>query len=397
METNPAFTGARCTACDATVDGDDVAGRCPSCGGVLDAAYELDAVDLEPTTLAARTTRSQWRYHELLPFSPEAAVTTMEGGTPLVPVPSLAEELGVAAVYVKDEGRNPTGTIDDRGQSVAVTAAKRAGASDVALASTGDDGQSAAAYAARAGLDSHTFVPSRATFTNKAMVNVHGGDMSVVEGRIDAAASAFADAVAEHDEWHPVQALSTPYPHEGLKTAYVEIAEALDWETPDRVIHPTGRGAGLHAFRKAARELDALGLASGTPKLYAAQAEGCAPIVRAFEEGREAYEPWDAPDTICGRIEIPDPAGGNLALDAIRETGGGAVAAPDPETLEGATSLAGTAGLELSASSGTAVAAAYALAERGELDADDTLVLVNAGAGSKDDDVLRSHLMSKGI
>ena len=396
METNPAFTGARCTACDATFD-NDVAGRCPSCGGVLDATYDFDAIDPGAATLAERTRRSQWRYHELLPFAPEVAVTTMEGRTPLVPVPSLAEELGVAAVYVKDEGRNPTGTIDDRGQSVAVTAAKRAGASDVALASTGDDGQSAAAYAARAGLDSHTFVPSRAAFTNKAMVNVHGGDMSVVEGRIGAAASAFADAVAEHDDWYPVQALSTLYAHEGLKTVYVEIAEALNWETPDRVIHPTGRGAGLHAVHKAARELDAVGLTSGTPKLYAAQAEGCAPIVRAFEEDRETYEPWDAPDTICGRIEIPDPAGGNLALDAIRETGGGAVAAPDPETLEGATSLAETAGLELSASSGTAVAAAYALAERGELDADDTLVLVNTGAGSKDDDVLRSHLMSKGI
>ncbi|GGM71967.1 threonine synthase [Halarchaeum rubridurum] len=397
METNPAFTGVRCTACDATFDAAEVSGRCPSCGGVLDATYDLDGLDLTPETVAARTTRSQWRYHELLPFAPEAAVTTREGGTPLVPVPSLAEEFGVEAVYVKDEGRNPTGAIDDRGQSVAVTAAKRAGASDVALASTGDDGQSAAAYAARAGLDSHTFVPSRAAFTNKAMVNVHGGDMSVVEGRIDAAASAFADAVADRDDWHPVQALSTPYAHEGLKTAYVETVEALDWETPDRVIHPTGRGAGLHAFHKAARELDALGLADGVPKLYAAQAEGCAPIVRAFEEGRETHEPWESPDTICGRIEIPDPAGGTLALDAIRETDGGAVAAPDPETLEGATSLAETAGLELSASSGTAVAAAYALAERGDLDADDTLVLVNAGAGSKDDDVLRSHLMSKGI
>ncbi|GAA0308837.1 threonine synthase [Halarchaeum salinum] len=397
METNPAFAGVRCTACDTMFDADEVSGRCPSCEGVLDATYDLDALDLAPETFAERSPRSQWRYRELLPFAPDAAVTTMEGETPLVPVPSLAAEFGVAAVYVKDEGRNPTGTIDDRGQSVAVTAAKRAGASDVALASTGDDGQSAAAYAARAGLDSHTFVPSRAGFTNKAMVNVHGGDMSVVEGRIDDAEAAFADAVAERDDWHPVQALATPYAHEGLKTAYIEIAAALDWETPDVVIHPTGRGTGLHAFYKAARELDATGLTDAIPKLYAAQAEGCAPIVRAFEEGRESHEPWERPDTICGRIEIPDPAGGNLALDAIRATDGGAVSVPDPETLEGATSVAETAGLELSASSGTAVATAYALAERGELDADDTLVLVNAGTGSKDGDILRSHLMSKGI
>uniref|UniRef100_UPI00037AA467 threonine synthase n=1 Tax=Halarchaeum acidiphilum TaxID=489138 RepID=UPI00037AA467 len=131
METNPALAGVRCTACDATFDASEVAGRCPSCDGVLDVTYDFDALDLARETFADRSTRSQWRYRELLPFAPPDAVSIEEGGTPLVPVPSLAAEFGVAAVYVKDEGRNPTGAIDDRGQSVAVTAAKRAGATDV--------------------------------------------------------------------------------------------------------------------------------------------------------------------------------------------------------------------------------------------------------------------------
>ncbi|QLC34110.1 pyridoxal-phosphate dependent enzyme [Halarchaeum sp. CBA1220] len=397
METNPALAGVTCTDCDESFDAAAATGRCPDCGGILDVEYDLDALDVSRETFENRAERSQWRYRELLPFAREAAVTTNEGGTPLVPVPELADEFGVEAVYVKDEGRNPTGTVDDRAQSVAATAAREAGATDVALASTGDDGQSAAAYAARAGLESHTFVPTRASFTNKAMVNVHGGDMSVVEGRIGDADAAFADAVAEHDDWHPVQVFSTPFAHEGLKTAYFEVAEALDWSAPDHVIHPTGRGAGLHATATAAREFADLGLVDDVPAIHAAQAEGCAPVVRAFEEGRDRHEPWEAPDTICGRIEIPDPTGSPLALAAVRETGGDAVAAPDPEILEGATSLAESAGLELGASSGASVAAAYALAERDAFASDDVLVLVNAGAGSKDDDILRSHLMGKGI
>jgi len=394
METNPALGDVTCTACGARFDPGEAPGRCPDCDGVLDATYGRDA--LSPSALADRP-RSMWRYRELLPFAPADAVSMAEGGTPLVAAPGLADELGVASVYVKDEGRNPTGTIDDRAASVAVTAAVAADATDVALSTTGEDGQSAAAYAARAGLASHSFVPTRASFTSKAMVNVHGGDMSVVEGRIGDADAAFADAVAEEDDWHPVQAFATPYAHDGLGTAYAEVAEELDWTTPDRVIHATGRGAGLYGFYKAARALSDLGLTDELPRLYAAQAEGCAPIVRAFEEGRASHEPWEHPDTICGRIEIPDPAGSSLALEALRGTDGGAVAVPDADALEGATSLAESAGLELGASSGAAVAAARELADRGELDADDTLVLVNAGAGSKDDDILRSHLMSKGI
>jgi len=299
-------------------------------------------------------------------------------------------------VFVKDEGRNPTGSVADRGMAVAVSAARAHGASDVALATTGNAGQSAAAYAGRAGLASHSFVPSRATFGNKAMINVHGGDMSVVGGRYDDAADAFADAMDEED-WHSVAAFDTPYRVEGQKTLAYELAEQLDWEAPDAVVYPTGQSVGLVGLHAGATELADLGLIDDTPALYAAQAEGCAPIVEAFAEDREEHDATEVPDTICGEIEIADPAGGSLALDAIRESDGGAVATEDSDILESAVTVAQDEGIEMSPSSGAAASGAWALADDGAFGPDDTVVLVNTAAADKEADVLRSHLMSKGI
>ncbi|MFC7200102.1 threonine synthase [Halospeciosus flavus] len=397
MDTTETFVGLACVDCDAVHDPDETTGRCPDCGGILDPTYDYDAVDVSRKTFESRRFDTMWRYAELLPFARESAVTMDEGATALVDCPALADELGVGRVLVKDEGRNPTGTVADRGQSLAVTAAAAHDASDVALASTGESGQSASAYAARAGVDSHVFVPTRSGFTNKAMVNVHGGDMTVVEGRIGDAEAAFDDALADEPDWHSLGAFHTPYRHEGQKTALYETVEQLDWAVPDAVVYPTGSGTGLVGMHKAAGELVDLGLTDDTPAMYAAQAEGCAPVVRAFEEDRDVPEPWQQPDTICGTIEIPDPAGGALVLDALRESDGGAVATSDQDILDAAVTAAQHEGLELSPSAAAAAAGAWELAERDELDAEDTVVLANTSAGSKEDDVLRSHLMSKGI
>ncbi|MFD1587176.1 threonine synthase [Halorientalis brevis] len=385
-----------CTDCAATFDPADQTHRCPDCDGFLTVDYDLDAVDVTPETLTARRFDGVERYAELLPFEREALVSTDEGTTPLVECPTLAEELGVGRVLVKDEGRNPTGSVADRGLALAVAAARAHDASDVALPTTGNAGQSAAAYAGRAGLASHSFVPSRATFGNKAMINVHGGDMSVVGGRYDDAAEAFADAIADED-WYSVAAFETPYRVEGQKTLAYELAEQLDWDAPDAVVYPTGQGVGLVGLQRGAKELAELGLIDDTPALYAAQAEGCAPIVEAVEEDRDEHEPTEVPDTICGDIEIADPAGGSLVLEAIRESDGGAVAADDKDVLESAVTVAQDEGVEMGASSGAAASGAAALADAGEFDADDTVVLVNTAAADKEADVLRSHLMSKGI
>jgi threonine synthase len=397
METTPAFEGLECVDCGERFDAESATHRCPDCGGILDPTYDYDAVDVDRETFAGRQSGSMWKYEELLPFTAESAVSMGEGATPLVECPTLAEELGVGELYIKDEGQNPTGTFKDRGQTVAVTAAVQHGASDVALNSAGNAGQAAAAYAGRAGLDAHVFLPSRANFTNKAMVNVHGGDMTVVQGRIGDAGAAYEDAMSEHDDWYSVKTFVTPYRHEGKKTMLYETVEQLDWDIPDHVVYPTGGGVGLVGMHKAAKEFRDLGLTDSLPAMYAAQAEGCAPIVRAFEEGRDVHEPWDSPDTICGGIEIPDPGASPMILDALRESGGGAVATSDDDILEAGTVVASREGVEMGAACAAAASGAWDLAEQGEFDEDDTVVLLNTGTANKDADVLRSHLMSKGI
>jgi threonine synthase len=397
METTEAFVGLECVDCGELFDADEATHRCPDCGGILDPAYDYDRVDLTRPDLESRRFDSMWRYEELLPFTRESAVSLDEGATALVECPSLAEEMGVGRVLLKDEGRNPTGTFKDRGQTAAVTAAVQHGASDVALASAGNAGQAASAYAASAGLDSHVFLPTRAGFTNKAMVNVHGGDLTVVEGRIGDAGAAFEDALAEHDDWYPVQTFVTPYRHEGKKTMVYEIVEQEGWDVPDAVVYPTGGGVGLLGMHKGATELRELGLIDDVPAMYAAQSEGCAPIVDAIDRGLDRHDPVEHPDTVCGGIEIPDPGASPLILDAVRESGGGAVATSDDEILHAAARVAQREGLEMGATCAAVASGAWALADRGEFDEDDTVVLLNTGAGNKDADVLRSHLMGQGI
>ncbi len=397
METTDAFVGLTCVDCEETFDAEEATHRCPDCGGILDPDYDYDEIELSREDLEARRFDSMWRYEELLPFPRSAAVSMDEGATQLVECPDLADEMGVGRVLFKDEGRNPTGTFKDRGQTAAITAAAQHGATDVALNSAGNAGQAAAAYAARADLDSHVFLPSRAGFTNKAMVNVHGGDLTVVEGRIGDAGEAYADAMDEHDDWYSVKTFVTPYRHEGKKTMLYEVVEQNDWEVPDAVVYPTGGGVGLVGMHKAATELRELGLTDEIPSMYAAQSSGCAPVVEAFDEGKDVHEVWETPDTICGGIEIPDPGASPLILDALRESDGGAVATSDEEILDSAVAVAQQEGLEMGATCAAAASGAWELARRGEFDDDDTVVLLNTGAGNKDDDVLRSHLMSKGI
>jgi threonine synthase len=397
METTDAFVGLTCVDCGETFDAEETTHRCPDCDGILDPDYDYDGIDISREDLESRPFESMWRYEELLPFPQSAAVSMDEGATQLVECPRLADELGVERVLFKDEGRNPTGTFKDRGQTAAITAAVQHGATDVALNSAGNAGQAAAAYAARAGLDSHVFLPSRAGFTNKAMVNVHGGDMTVVEGRIGDAGEAYADAMEDHDDWYSVKTFVTPYRHEGKKTMLYEIVEQNDWEVPDAVVYPTGGGVGLVGMHKGAKELRDLGLVDEVPSMYAAQSSGCAPIVEAFEGGEAVHEVWETPDTICGGIEIPDPGASPLILDALDESDGGAVATSDEDILDSAITVAQHEGLEMGATCAAAASGAWELARRGEFGEDDTIVLLNTGAGNKDDDVLRSHLMSKGI
>ncbi|UPM43774.1 threonine synthase [Halocatena salina] len=388
MKTTPTFAGLRCPETDERFDA--TTSHHPD-GASLDPAYAYEAIELSRAEIERRPFEPG-KYEELLPIPADARMSLGEGGTPLVDCPSLAEELGVGRVVIKDEGTNPTGTIADRESVLAVSAARQHGASDVALSTPGDSGQSVAAYAARAGITSHVFVPSRSSFLTKAMINVHGGDMNVVGGRLDDANEAFRNAEAD---WYSLQPFETPYRHEGTKPVLYELIEQLEWQVPDAVFCPFVGGGPFVGMAKAARELRDLGLVDSVPALYAAQSAACAPIVEAFDAGADEHEPWDVPDTVCGALERPDPKGGALVLDALRETGGGALASSDDTILESAVTVASHEGIGVSVATGAAASAAWELRER--FDEDDTVVLINTASAEKDADLLRSHLMGQGI
>ena len=389
METTEAFTGLSCTGCGARFEADEP-GRCPDCDAPLDPTYDYDAVDdFSPGD-------TMWSFEALLPTTRSSAVSIDEGGTPLVEAPSLADELGVARVVLKDEGRNPTGTLHDRGMALAVTAARARGVEPLAHASAGNSGQSAAAYAGRAGLRSYAFVPARSTFGNKAMVNVHGGEMRVVGGRYPAAVAARADL---ETEWHSLQEFTSPYRHEGAKTVGLELGSQLAFEAPDAVFVPCATGEVVVGVEKGLRELVELDLLGAVPPVYAVQPAGCSPVVaawqRATDGGDASVEPWRHPDTICGELEIPDPAGGGLAVEAVERSGGRALGVGDADLLESAVVATEHVGCEVSAAGGAAVAGAWTVAD--DLSADATVAVVNPASGSKDADVLRSHLMGQGV
>ncbi|SNR23053.1 pyridoxal-phosphate dependent enzyme [Halorubrum vacuolatum] len=391
----------------------------PDTDAQLDPIYHYDGIDPETLfgTESVPVGVGQWRFEPLLPFPAEVANTAGEGATPLVRTDRLAEELDVEAVYVKDEGRNPTGSVLDRGLSLAVTAVTRRiatagrdggddgdnegdGDTDAAdveplvCASPGNAGTSMAAYAGRADLRSYSFVPSRSGFANKSMTNVHGGKMRVVGGRYPEAAAAVDEQLAT--DYTDLNEFATPYRHEGIKTLAFELVADLGG-APDVVVVPTATGEVLAGVYKGFVELDRIDAIDDVPRLIAAQPEGCAPIATALERGLTEPEPWATPDTICGELEVPNPAGGARAVAAIEESDGVAVAVPDDDILASAVAVAQNEVLEMGAAGGAAPAGAWAAAEDDFFAGDETVVLVNVESGLKTPDVLRSHLMAQGI
>ncbi|MFB6113043.1 MAG: threonine synthase [Halodesulfurarchaeum sp.] len=395
MEPTAAFSGVLCKDCGRAYPPDRMPERCPDCGGLLETSYSIEPDTLTRSALETDRFESMWRYDRLLPVRRSNAVSMREGNTPLVACPSLADSLGVGAVYVKDESRNPTGSITDRGVSVATSVVNETGGETVSLADPGNGGQSAAAYAARAGLDARVYLPSRTGFDQKAMVNVHGADLTVVNGRYEDAMAAYRSARRDNG-WSAIGS-DSPFRVDGAKTVLFEIVEQLDWQVPDAVVHPTGAGTGLLGLFKGGSELEELGFVNSLPPLYAAQPSGCQPIVEAFETGTDRHEAWDTPDTICGEIEVPDPPGSHYILNALRTSGGGAVAATDEEILDAGIDVAQQTGLEFGASAAAAAGGAFTLADRGTFYSGDTVVLINTGSANKEADVLRNALRRKGI
>lgn len=357
----------------------------PADGKVLLVEYDLEraARTLTKASLADRPW-NLWRYAELMPVrDPQHRLTLGEGGTPLLTAPRLGVQLGLPRLLVKDEGRNPTGSFKARGLGAAVSRARELGVKAIALPSAGNAAAAASAYLARGGMEAVVFMPQDTPESFKAECRALGAKVFLVNGLINDAGK----IVRENSEargWFDVSTLKEPYRAEGKKTMGIEIAEQLGWRVPDAIIYPTGGGTGIVGMWKAFDELEQLGfIGSKRPKMVVVQSTGCAPIVRAFERGERHAPLWEDAQTIAPGVRVPIAIGDYLILDAVRASGGTAVAVTDDELLECTELVSRIEGMHVSPEVGAAVAAARVLRERGELVESDEVVVFATGSGLK--------------
>jgi threonine synthase len=358
---------------------------CTECGRPLFARYDLEQA-ARTLSLAALSGRpwSMWRYAEVMPvLDPTFVVSLGEGTTPLLHAARLGDELGTPQLYVKDEGANPTGTFKARGLSAAISKALELGLSDVGVPTAGNAGAAAAAYAARSGLTAHVTMPRDAPQSVMDEVRAFGGELALVDGTISDAAKLIALGVREHG-WFDLSTLKEPYRVEGKKTMGYELWEQLGGELPQIIVYPTGGGTGLIGMWKAFEELEAMGLIGrDRPRMVAVQAEGCAPIVRAFEAGEERATPWREPSTIAPGIRVPAPFADDLMLRVLRESNGTTVAVSDDEILEAMTEFTEAEGIDAAPEGAATLAGLRKLLDVGRLDPALRIVLFNTGTGLK--------------
>jgi threonine synthase len=366
-------------------DADKLQGTDPADGRTLLARYDLAAAGdrLTPEVLAGRH-GGLWRWEELLPVRLRSFITTLgEGATPLLPPARLSSKLGLRGLHIKAESVNPTGSFKARGMAVAVSRAIELGATHLVAPSAGNAGGALAAYAAAAGVIATVVMPADAPIANQQEAAICGARVILLDGLISDCGK-LARLIAELTGAFDMATLREPYRVEGKKTLGFELAEDFGWELPDAIVYPTGGGTGLIGMWKAFDELEAIGVIGSTrPRMYAVQAEGCAPIVRAFEQGTEFAEPWARAATRAAGIRVPSALGDHLILDCLRRSKGGAIAVPEAE-IEAMQAFAAREGAGfLSLESSAALAALPVLLERGLIDAGDRVALFDTGAGFK--------------
>ncbi len=380
-----ALSHLECSRCTARFDSGELHGTC-GCGAPLLARYDLAvaAAQVTPADIAGREP-SLWRYHELLPVSgPGFVVSFGEGMTLLLPLPRLGRALGVPRLLMKDEGPLPTATFKARGAAVGVSRAAELGAAGVAMPTNGNAGAAWAAYCARAALPFLVAMPADAPLITRSECVATGAETYVVDGLINDAGRMLAPVVGQRPGWQDVSTLKEPYRLEGKKTIGLEIIEQLGWRLPDVIVCPVGGGVGLIGIWKVLAELAELGwIGSGRPRLVAVQAAGCAPIVTAFESGADVTSPWPQARTCAFGLTVPAPLGGFLVLQAVRETGGCAVAVPDADLLAAQARLAHAEGTWICPEGAACLAAVARLRESGWLAETDEVVVLNTGAGLK--------------
>ena len=378
------LTHLSCTKCDATFEPTTrLLNVCPApgCGGSLFARYELPSLSRDAVDGRDRTI---WRWHELMPArSREEIVTLGEGGTPLLHAPRLGARLGMRDVWVKEEAGNPTGSFKARGLGAAVTMARSLGARAVALPTAGNAGGAAAAYAAKAGLACHVFMPRDTPRVFRIECEAYGAHVTLVDGLIDDCGRIVAQR-KDAEGWFDVSTLKEPYRVEGKKTMGYEIAEQLGWKLPDVVIYPTGGGTGLIGMWKAWDEMERLGwIGTARPRMVAVQAEGCAPIPRAFAAGEGVSVRFPDARTYASGLRVPKAYADYLILKILAESKGAAVAVTDDEMRRGVLELAGSEGLFAAPEGGAAWIAVEKLLAEGKVDRDERVVVFDTGTGYK--------------
>ena len=376
-----------CAACGQSYPPNRLYNLCQRCQKPLLVHYDLDRVALSTPQLADRPA-SLWRYREVLPVEhAENVISLGEGWTPLLHARRLGRQLGLSRLYIKDEALNPTASFKARGMAVAVSMAKELGVKKLAVPSAGNAAGALAAYAARAGLEAHIFMPRDVPLANRLECQYYGARVTLVDGLITDCGRLVAEG-QDREGWFDVSTLKEPYRIEGKKTMGYELAEQLDWQLPDVIVYPTGGGTGLIGMWKAFDEMERLGwVGPGRPRMVSVQAEGCAPIVQALADGARTAAPIAHPYTVAAGLRVPKAIGDFIILDILRRSRGTAVSVSDADLMAAARQVAAAEGIFPAPEGAACVPALQTLLERGALKPDERVVAFNTGGGLKYVDV----------
>lgn len=361
-------------------------------GVPLLARYDLEkmAQDLSKSMLQNRPA-TMWRYREFLPIADENCIVSLgEGFTPLRETKTLGEAVDKARLFVKDESLNPTGSFKARGIASALSAAIERGVTNFAIPSAGNAAGALSAYAAEAGCGAHVFMPEDTPRAFRLECEYYGADIELVDGLISDCGKIVQER-KEREGWFEVSTLKEPYRLEGKKTMGLELAEQMNWQLPDVIVYPTGGGTGLLGMWKAFMELQQMGWIEGElPRMVVVQTAGCAPMVKAFEEGKEHAEPWPNASTVASGLRVPQAIGDFMILDVLRQSNGNAVAITDEELIHYSRVMAEHTGIFPAPEGGATLAALVKLKEQGWVQPDESVVLFNTGTGFKYMDALDS-------
>jgi threonine synthase len=379
------LTHLSCTACGLRHEWSALQNLCTACQKPLFPVYDLPAAGRALTREAlAKREKSLWRYREVLPLPLDVAPASLgEGGTPLLRSAHFGEELGLSSLWIKDEAQNPTQSFKARGMSVAVSMAKHLGASKLAVPTAGNAGGALAAYAARAGLEAHIFMPDDTPRANVIECRQLGAQVTLIDGLITDCGAEIARRKTV-EGWFDLSTLKEPYRVEGKKTLGYELAEQLGWQLPDVVLYPTGGGTGLIGMWKAFDEMEAMGwIGSKRPRMFSVQAEGCAPIVRALQAGAEHAEEFPNAQTCASGLRVPKAIGDFLMLKILRASNGGAVSVEDEEMIRMTREVGRREGIFVAPEGAACFAALRMLLSSGQISPDDQVVTFNTGSGIK--------------